>query len=71
VPETSSEAPPPLPRLTDRDTVNFLLMGSDKRPGGSFRTDTLVIVILWPKEGQVSMISIPRDLWIYIPTVGM
>jgi LCP family protein required for cell wall assembly len=71
VPETSSEAPPPLPQLTDRDTVNFLLIGSDKRPGGSFRTDTLVVVILWPKEGQVSMISIPRDLWIYIPTVGM
>ncbi len=70
-PQVSAEAPPPLPPLTDRDTVNFLLIGSDKRPGGSFRTDTLVVVILWPKEGQVSMISIPRDLWIYIPTVGM
>ncbi|HEX9332008.1 MAG TPA: hypothetical protein VF896_08985, partial [Anaerolineales bacterium] len=23
-----------------QDTVNFLLIGSDKRPGGSFRTDT-------------------------------
>jgi LCP family protein required for cell wall assembly len=51
--------------------VNFLLIGSDRRPGSSFRTDTMVIVILWPKDGQVSMISIPRDLWIYIPTVGM
>ncbi len=70
-PEVSGQAPPPLPPLTDRNTVNFLLIGSDKRPGGSFRTDTLVVVILWPNEGQVSMISIPRDLWIYIPTVGM
>src|ERR1051325_1436462 len=26
-----------------QDTVNFLLIGSDKRPGGSFRTDTMVI----------------------------
>jgi len=77
----TSVAPPPaadpslqptaLPPLTDNETVNFLLIGSDKRPGSSYRTDTLVIAILWPKEGQVSLISIPRDLWIYIPTVGM
>jgi LCP family protein required for cell wall assembly len=69
--DTSGEAPAALPLLTDKDTVNFLLIGSDKRPGGSFRTDTMVVVVLWPKNGQVSMISIPRDLWIYIPTVGM
>jgi LCP family protein required for cell wall assembly len=70
-PASAGGAPAPLPSLTDKDTLNFLLIGSDKRPGGSFRTDTMVVVILWPKDGQVSMISIPRDLWIYIPTVGM
>ncbi len=63
--------PTALPPLTDNETINFLLIGSDKRPGSSYRTDTLVIAIVWPKEGQVSLISIPRDLWIYIPTVGM
>lgn len=63
--------PTALPPLTDKETINFMLIGSDKRPGSSYRTDTLVIAILWPKEGQVSLISIPRDLWIYIPTVGM
>ena len=50
-----------------QDTVNFLLIGSDKRSGTSFRTDTMVIAILRPKEGQVSLISIPRDLWVSIP----
>ncbi len=70
-PSEAGAAPAPLPALTDADTLNFLLIGSDKRPGASFRTDTMVVVILWPKEGQVSMISVPRDLWIYIPTVGM
>ncbi len=70
-PADAAVAPAPLPALTDADTLNFLLIGSDKRPGASFRTDTMVVVILWPKQGQVSMISIPRDLWIYIPTVGM
>lgn len=71
LPQAPGEAPPPLPQLTDKETVNFLLIGSDKRPGGTYRTDTMVVVILWPTEGQVSMISIPRDLWIYIPSVGM
>lgn len=50
-----------------QETVNFLLIGSDKRPGGSFRTDTMVIVVLRPNDGQVSLISIPRDLWVFIP----
>ncbi len=70
-PDNSGGPPAPLPSLTDNATENFLLIGSDKRPGSSFRTDTMVLVILWPTEGQVSMISIPRDLWVYIPTVGM
>jgi LCP family protein required for cell wall assembly len=50
-----------------QETVNFLLIGSDKRPGGSFRTDTMLIAALRPNEGQVSLISIPRDLWVSIP----
>ncbi|MBU1661890.1 MAG: LCP family protein [Chloroflexi bacterium] len=60
----------PVAPLDDQETVNFLLIGSDRRPGGSFRTDTLVIALLRPKEGQVSLISIPRDLWVYIPEWG-
>ncbi|NJC97840.1 MAG: hypothetical protein FIB03_16135, partial [Anaerolineae bacterium] len=50
-----------------QETVNFLLIGSDKRSGASFRTDTMVVAILRPHEGQVSLISIPRDLWVSIP----
>jgi len=50
-----------------QETVNFLLIGSDKRPGTSFRTDTMVVAILRPNDGQVSLISIPRDLWVSIP----
>jgi LCP family protein required for cell wall assembly len=69
--ESLAVSPTPLPPLTDNETINFLLIGSDKRPGSSYRTDTIVVAVVWPKEGQVSLISIPRDLWIYIPTVGM
>ncbi|HNE03742.1 MAG TPA: LCP family protein [Anaerolineales bacterium] len=60
------------PLTTENDTINFLLVGSDRRPTGtSHRTDTLLIAVVWYKEGQVSLISIPRDTWLYIPTVGM
>ena len=51
-----------------QETVNFLLIGSDRRSAtGSTRTDTIVVAILRPNEGQVSLISIPRDLWVSIP----
>ncbi len=63
-----TQAPPPLAVDYDGpDVVTFLLIGSDKRPGSSYRTDTMVIVILRPRDDQVSLISIPRDLWVYIP----
>jgi LCP family protein required for cell wall assembly len=58
--------------LTSEGTVTFLLLGSDKRPGQTyFRTDTIIIVVIRPATGQVAMISVPRDLYVYIPTVGM
>ncbi|MCI0553092.1 MAG: LCP family protein [Anaerolineae bacterium] len=51
-----------------QETVNFLLIGSDRRSvAGSTRTDTMVIAVLRPNDGQVSLISIPRDLWVSIP----
>jgi LCP family protein required for cell wall assembly len=65
-------APPPAVVLTDTGTVTFLLLGSDKRPGQTyFRTDTIVIAALRPDSNQVTLVSVPRDLYVYIPTVGM
>ena len=65
-------APDPALVLTDNQTVTFLLLGSDKRPGQTyFRTDTIVIAAVRPGSGQVTLISIPRDLYVYIPAVGM
>ncbi|RPH59234.1 MAG: LytR family transcriptional regulator, partial [Chloroflexi bacterium] len=62
VPQTVIEVP---------DAVTFLLLGSDTRGGTSFRTDTILIAAVRPKDGQVSLISVPRDLWVNIPDVGM
>ena len=60
-----------MPIAQGRDTINFLLLGSDTRGGTSFRTDTMVIAIVRPSTGEVSLISLPRDLWVNIPLVGM
>jgi polyisoprenyl-teichoic acid--peptidoglycan teichoic acid transferase len=65
-------APDPVPTLIDNQTATFLLLGSDKRPGQKyFRTDTIIIAAVRPSAGQVTLISVPRDLYVYIPTIGM
>lgn len=61
----------PQPVIDDPETVTFLLLGSDTRGGASFRTDTILIGIVRSRDGQVSLVSVPRDLWVNIPTVGM
>jgi len=61
----------PFPYITDAETVTYLMLGSDIRSGTSFRTDSMIIVALRPRIGQISLISIPRDLWVYIPAWGM
>lgn len=55
---------------------NFLVIGSDSRAGldSSFgqvagaRSDTTMIVHLSPSHTQATIISIPRDSWVSIPT---
>jgi LCP family protein required for cell wall assembly len=52
-----------------QDPVNILLLGIDQRPGdsGYFRTDTMILLHINPKTGDVGMISFPRDLWVEVP----
>lgn len=53
------------------ELTNILLIGSDQRPGqGDFRTDVLVIVSINYTTGTVNMLSLPRDLYVYIPSIG-
>ncbi|HEY4689533.1 MAG TPA: LCP family protein [Anaerolineae bacterium] len=51
------------------NVINIVLMGSDLRPGdGAWRTDVLILVSIDPDVPSVTMLSFPRDLWVYIPT---
>ena len=72
-PAPPTPIPPPTAQLGfDRGVVNILLLGSDRRPqSSSFRTDVLIIVSIHPEKGVVAMLSIPRDLYVYLPGYSM
>lgn len=58
--------PSPVKVIHTPDQINFLLLGSDKRTT-SFRTDTIIVLSYQPAHHLVTLISIPRDLFVYIP----
>ncbi len=63
------ELPPPMPEIRFPDgVVNIALFGSDARPNeGGWRTDTILILSLDRNAGTATLLSIPRDLYVYIP----
>jgi polyisoprenyl-teichoic acid--peptidoglycan teichoic acid transferase len=50
--------------------INILLLGSDERPGGGFRTDVMILLNINPATGKVSIVSFPRDLYLLLPDYG-
>lgn len=56
-----------------KGTTNILLLGSDDPidNADTGRTDTMVIVTINPDGPTASMISLPRDLYVYIPGYTM
>ncbi len=51
--------------------LNIVLLGSDKRPtSGAWRTDSMIVVSVDTQTNVVRLLSIPRDLWVYIPGHG-
>ncbi len=60
---------PPVERL--QDTENILLLGTDRREGWeSWRTDTIMLLIIDHDTDQVAIVSFPRDLFVYHPWYG-
>ncbi|MEW6567080.1 MAG: LCP family protein [Chloroflexota bacterium] len=53
------------------DVVNILLAGTDRRNSGGVRTDTLVLLSVQPSAHGAVLISIPRDLYVYLPGLTM
>jgi LCP family protein required for cell wall assembly len=62
---------PEVPVWHREERLNILLLGVDKRPDENiFRTDTMMVLTLDPETGSAALLSIPRDLWVPIPTYG-
>jgi LCP family protein required for cell wall assembly len=64
---TPAATPPP---LDSTQRVNILLLGSDndqKFPKDSLLSQTMIVVSIDPAKRQVTLLSLPRDLWVAIP----
>ena len=72
VPIPSAQIETVLPNWENDDPVNIVLLGVDARTGEDEppRSDTTIVVHVDPASSDVSMMSIPRDLIVFIPGFG-
>ena len=68
----TEQAQAQIPNWDNKDPFNILLLGIDPRPTDVDppRSDTMIVVHVDPATQQVTMMSIPRDLWVTIPGYG-
>jgi polyisoprenyl-teichoic acid--peptidoglycan teichoic acid transferase len=73
--EAGGTAVPTIVPPVDRqyDLVNILLLGGDEQitNDGFLRTDTMIILSINRMTNTVAMLSLPRDLYVYIPSGTM
>lgn len=50
----------------------MLVLGLDRAPQGTAvsRSDTMLLVTVYPPLGYAGMLSLPRDLWVSVPGIG-
>jgi LCP family protein required for cell wall assembly len=67
--ELVTAVPPPAAQLRlDAEVINILLIGRDTpKDSGTYRTDVMIIASINKKAGAVSLLTLPRDLFVYIP----
>ncbi len=61
--------PEPMPQLfLDKSVINLLLLGRDTdRESTSYRTDVMIIVSVNTAANAVTLLTLPRDLFVYVP----
>lgn len=54
--------------LNGEDVINLLLIGQDRREGETrARSDTMILLSVNTKNGQIALVSLMRDLYVQIP----
>lgn len=69
---TTLTTPEPMPRISQPpNVINVLLLGSDQVDIDDIgRTDTILIAAIDPEIPSVSLLSIPRDFYAWMPGLG-
>ena len=65
--------PDPTPEadaLSGKGLVHILLIGGDNVDEADMNTDSLIVAVLDGQQNRISLLSIPRDLWVEIPGHG-
>ncbi len=72
-PSATITIPPPVPtQVIPDDAVTIVLLGSDQRPDWDYwNTDAIQYLVVYPDVPSVAMLSVPRDLYVYIPDFWM
>ncbi len=72
-PSSTLSIPTPMPRYhIPEEAITIVALGSDQRPNWShWNTDVVQYVIIYPDIPSVSILSIPRDLYVYAPNYWM
>jgi LCP family protein required for cell wall assembly len=70
--EPATSVPPPLTDLDLSDEVLvWILLGSDTEPPFIGRTQAIHLLFIHPRFSKASLVSIPGDLYVYIPGYTM
>jgi polyisoprenyl-teichoic acid--peptidoglycan teichoic acid transferase len=64
---TEAIPPPAEPLPLPPDVEVLVLLGTDVEAQGAGRTDTIILVFYNRQNGAASLVSVPRDLYVYIP----
>lgn len=67
------DEPPPVRRIGDLPGRRaYLILGADWREGReTYNTDTIILALANTEDNFVSLVSIPRDLLVFVPGLGM
>lgn len=66
---TTYAIPTPVPRYPiSEEALTIALLGSDQRPEWThWNTDAIHYIVIYPDIPYITVLSIPRDLYVYIP----
>ncbi len=58
--------------MRDEDPFNILLLGyGGDGHDGTYLTDSIIIAHIQPAKEIITLVSVPRDIWVKIPTNGL